>query len=48
MPTPDTPSLEAKELGLFIERLAHVLLMQIEDENNHEHEEETDRVAEAV
>ncbi len=45
-PVPQVPSLDPKELDFFVERLAQILLMQVENEN--EHEEKTYRVSEAV
>lgn len=40
--------LDPKEVDFFVERFAQILLMQLEHENNHEHEEETRRIPETV
>jgi len=45
---PTIPPLDPKELDFFVERLAQILLMQIEHENKNEHEKETRRIPKAV
>jgi hypothetical protein len=37
-PAPPQVPLNPKDLDFFVERLAQILLMQIEHENKHEHE----------
>jgi hypothetical protein len=46
-PVPSSP-LDPKELDFFVERLAQILLMQIEHENKYEHEEKTRRLPKAI
>lgn len=45
-PVPVQVPLNPKDLDFFVERLAQILLMQIEHEN--EHENTTDRIPKAV
>jgi hypothetical protein len=45
-PVPPQVPLNPKDLDFFVERLAQILLMQIEHEN--EHEEKTRRLPKAV
>ncbi len=45
-PVPAQVPMNPKDLDFFVERLAQILLMQIEHEN--EHEEQTSRIPEAV
>ena len=47
-PVPTSTSLDPKELDFFVERLAQILLMQLEHENKYEHEKETRRIPKAV
>ncbi len=47
-PVPAQVPLNPKDLDFFVERLAQILLMQIEHENNHEHEEKIRRVPKVV
>ncbi|MFZ2149664.1 MAG: hypothetical protein WAV15_00720 [Minisyncoccia bacterium] len=42
------PALDQKEVDFFIDRLIEILLQQVEDNNENEHEEKTRRVSEAV
>ena len=45
---PTIPPLDPKDIDFFVERLAQILLMQLEHENKYEHEKETRRLPKAV